>query len=816
MIGAWICPECGNALPSGGGACAVCGARSQLVPPDTSAVDELETRLRAATAGDYEIRGRIGQGGMAAVYLARDLRLNRRVAIKVMLPELSGVPTMAARFNREAQIAAGLSHPNIIVLHSVESGGGLLFLVMSLVEGCSLDLIVREVGALPVPLAQLVLREVAHALHYAHDEGVIHRDVKPGNVLLDVRGRAVVTDFGIARAAEAPHLTQTGAAIGTPAYMSPEQCMGREATAASDQYSLGVVAYELLTGARPFTGATLEIQWAHATEPPRSVASMRTDCPPAVAAAVMRMLEKRPEDRWPSLREAGLALADGLTDESAARATLAALARARAERHLGPLGQTPASPVPRSVTPPSPVPEPAMPGGASVPPPATDTDELSPTLGAPPAPHAVEQDSSTPAPVGLAVPSVTEGEAPGERQATDQPAWWARVMALLSFRPRLTGAVAALLVAAAVLLAVWWSPVAHPAGGDVTTTPQPPPTESITPPVVDSVPESKADVVASDSAPPSVESVELLVPAKRRRLSVGSRIMPRVRVRGVGGDSIGALAPVEWTSSDSVIAQVAGNGVVTGRAPGTVTITATLSGVTGRVTLTVVERRLRIRTVPRIDLVAGDSVRLDARVVDANMDDAEVRDRVVTVATSGLRHVSYDSVTRYVVGRSAGEESLMLAGGESLRLILPVRVRGRRGAARPTAVPSPTRDEMRNLAQHVATLIARRQRAELERLFATQIAEGSLPGVVDRVRKSKVTAAVAVGDPVLRGSAGASPTVDLAVRYRWSRKLGFGSDNEIACLRAVLRRPGPTWEFDSIRQIRCAAPGVTSAPADSR
>jgi hypothetical protein len=319
-----------------------------------------------------------------------------------------------------------------------------------------------------------------------------------------------------------------------------------------------------------------------------------------------------------------------------------------------------------------------------------------------------------------------------------------------------------------------------------------------------------------DSVLPAVEAVELVVPAKRRRLSVGARVTPRLRIRGVGGDSIAPRAPVEWTSSDTAVARVSANGVVTGRAPGSVTITGWLSGVSGTVSLTVVERRPRIRTVARIDLVEGDSVRLDARVVDANMEDAEIRDRVVTVATAGLRHVHYDPASRYVVGRSAGEEFLMLAGGEGVRLILPVRVRPRHAGAKPPAVSGPTRDEVRNVAQHVATLIARRQRAELERLFAAQISEGSLPSVVDRVRKSKMTAAIAVSASVLRGSAGPSPTLDLAVRYRWSRKLGFGSDNETACLRAVLRRPGPTWEVESLRQIRCAAPGVTSAPADSQ
>ena len=814
------CRSCGGALLPGSAACAVCGAPSPLAPPDTSPADEIETRLRAATAGDYEIRGQIGRGGMAAVYLARDLRLNRRVAIKVLLPELSSIHTMAARFNREAQIAAALSHPNIIVLHSVESAGGLHFLVMSFVEGCSLDLLVREIGALPVPLAQLVLLEVARALQYSHGEGVVHRDVKPGNILLDVRGRAVVTDFGIARAAEAPHLTQTGTAVGTPSYMSPEQCMGRQATAASDQYSLGVVAYELLTGSRPFVGATLEIQWAHATATARPVSALRPDCPPTVAAAVMRMLEKLPEDRWPSLHEAGLALADGLTNEDAVRASLAALARARAERNLGALGQTPASPVPHFVAPQSPMPDPAA-TGAGVAAPVADEHVWPPPAGATPAPPAEEQDAPAAPPVGSAAPAAPDGGEQGESQPANAPVAWTRAVALLSGRPRMLAAIAGVLVAAGVLFAVQRSNTTSD-GGDVTPAAQPepriPPAPAgpVAPPVVNSGPGPKIETLAPDSAPPAVGSVELLVPANRRRLSVGGRLTARVRVRGVDGDSIPPPLPVEWASSDTAVARVSADGVVTGRARGSVTITGAVGGASARVTLAVVERRLRIRTVAGIDLVEGDSVRLDARVVDANMDGVEVRDRVVTVATGGLRHVSYDSASRYIVGRQAGLESLMLAGGEGVRLILPVRVRPRSATAKASAAPDPTRDELRGLAQHVATLIGRRQRAELERLFAAQTTEGTLPGVVARMRKSKVAAAAVVGEPMLGRSAGTAPTIDLAVRYRWSRKMGFGADDEIACLRALLRRPGGAWEIESLRQIRCPAPGVSSAPADRR
>ena len=293
------CTACGRAATTADRYCGFCGARldSEAATPtaDTTGphrphVDRIQSSLRAATIGEYDIAGEIGLGGMAAVFLAHDLSLNRKVAIKVLLPELLYTEGMDRRFKHEARIAAKLDHPNILVIHGVREANDLLFIVMKLVEGLPLSAIVKAAGPLPIPVVRSVVRHVAEALAYAHGEGVVHRDVKPANIMVDRRGNVVVMDFGIAKAADDAHLTRTGLVIGTPAYMSPEQCLAHGVAPASDQYSLGVVAYELLTGRTPFRGSALEMQWSHATAGPPTVRSQRPDCPPELEALVLRML----------------------------------------------------------------------------------------------------------------------------------------------------------------------------------------------------------------------------------------------------------------------------------------------------------------------------------------------------------------------------------------------------------------------------------------------------------------------------------------------------------------------------------------------
>ncbi len=302
------CKNCGEHILVGDRFCAYCGAEQPEMagapPDDTDSLwDAIETRLTAATAGKYEIRGLLGYGGMAAVFLADEPSLDRRVAIKVMSPGLMVDPRLVRRFLQEARTTAQLRHPNIVTIYEVQATADLYYFAMTYFPGRSLEAVTRQEGPLPLPVVRLWLSQAASALGYAHRHGVVHRDVKPSNMLLDDDGNLVVTDFGIAKVRDEESLTRTGMIVGTPAYISPEQTLGREVTGASDQYALGVVAYEMLTGDPPFRGATIAVMQAHAAETPAPLSDGRPDCPPELADLVLRMLEKDPAARWPSMED---------------------------------------------------------------------------------------------------------------------------------------------------------------------------------------------------------------------------------------------------------------------------------------------------------------------------------------------------------------------------------------------------------------------------------------------------------------------------------------------------------------------------------
>ena len=262
---------------------------------------ELLGRLQGARSDRYRIEREIGAGGMATVYLAQDLKHDRKVALKLMRPELSAV-IGAERFLAEIKLTANLQHPHILPLFDSGEADSCLFYVMPFVEGESLrDRLSRE-KQLPVADAVRIATEVASALDYAHRHGVVHRDIKPENILLH-DGRALVADFGIALAASkasGQRMTETGMSLGTPHYMSPEQAMGeREITARSDVYALGAMLYEMLTGDPPFTGSTAQAVVARVlTEAPRAMLPQRHTIPPHVEAAVRTALEKLPADRF--------------------------------------------------------------------------------------------------------------------------------------------------------------------------------------------------------------------------------------------------------------------------------------------------------------------------------------------------------------------------------------------------------------------------------------------------------------------------------------------------------------------------------------
>jgi tRNA A-37 threonylcarbamoyl transferase component Bud32 len=266
----------------------------------------LPARLAEALGAAYTIEGEIGRGGMGVVYRARDERLQRRVAIKVLPPELAFQQDIRERFTREAQTAARLSHPHIVPIHSVGEGRGLVYFVMGYVDGESVAARIRRRGQLPVEEARRIMKETADALSAAHALSVIHRDIKPDNILLEgTRGRVMVTDFGIAKALSSTSgatLTGIGVAIGTPAFMSPEQAAGeRDIDGRSDLYSLGIVTYQMLTGDLPFNAPSVAgILMKQITEAAPDLRRVRPDIPEDLALAVARCLEKDPQNRWPT------------------------------------------------------------------------------------------------------------------------------------------------------------------------------------------------------------------------------------------------------------------------------------------------------------------------------------------------------------------------------------------------------------------------------------------------------------------------------------------------------------------------------------
>jgi eukaryotic-like serine/threonine-protein kinase len=279
----------------------------------TSAFDALFLAFQEAVAGRYSLERELGRGGMGVVYLAREVRLDRLVAIKLLPPELAAHAKLRDRFVREARTAARLSHPYIVPIHAVDEAAEFVFYVMAYVDGETLAQRVTSRGPLSPPDATRILREVAWALAYAHSQGIVHRDIKPANILLERgTGRAMVTDFGIARLAAASGETAVGELLGTPEYMSPEQASGESVDARSDMYSLGIVGYYAVTGSLPFMAPTAHAVLAkQVTQPAPPVASIARATPRSLAYAIDCCLQKDPGHRIQS----GEALADALAPE---------------------------------------------------------------------------------------------------------------------------------------------------------------------------------------------------------------------------------------------------------------------------------------------------------------------------------------------------------------------------------------------------------------------------------------------------------------------------------------------------------------------
>src|SRR5215470_17872372 len=269
-----------------------------------SAVVSGELAPGTLLAGRYEILKLLGQGGMGAVYKAHDAELDRIVALKLIRPELAKNPEILSRFKQELILARQVTHKNVIRIFDLGQSEGIKFITMDFVEGKDLHYLLAKNGKFPAEEAARIMIQICRALEVAHGEGVIHRDLKPQNIMLDSGGRVYVMDFGIARSAHLPGMTQTGALIGTPEYMSPEQARGEKLTGRSDLFSLGVIFYELLTATSPYPAeAPLATLWKRLEEKPKPPMEVAPEIPKGLNDIVMKLLEIEPEQRLASATE---------------------------------------------------------------------------------------------------------------------------------------------------------------------------------------------------------------------------------------------------------------------------------------------------------------------------------------------------------------------------------------------------------------------------------------------------------------------------------------------------------------------------------
>jgi serine/threonine-protein kinase len=422
------------------------------------------TSLLGRQLGRYEIRAELGRGGMARVYRAIDTLLQRPVAIKVLAAQLSMDPEFVQRFEREARTAAGLRHPGIVTIYDVGEQDGLYYIAMEFISGRTLHSILEEQSTLGLGYAVSILDPLARALDFAHSQGAVHRDVKPHNMMVDTTGRVVLTDFGIAQTpdADGDRLTRTGVFMGTPEYISPEQAEARRVDGRSDLYSLGIVAYEIITGRVPFSGATPQLIVAHAQIPPPPPTSVLAYLPGELDVVLTRALAKRPERRYATgteMVEALRGVAQRYGTPLASREQLAALVS------LPGLDEAP-PPVPSPR--PAPAPRPSVP--APAPRPATQQR---------PAPRQPTADQ----PVPPTRQSARIEEARARRGSGGSP------IALLLIGGLLVALTLLLLFAVARGLATGSSPTATPSGGAPTPalpppspTPAPPPSPTPAPP----------------------------------------------------------------------------------------------------------------------------------------------------------------------------------------------------------------------------------------------------------------------------------------------------------------------------------------------
>src|SRR5881628_2041250 len=328
------CFRCHTPIPGNSRFCLSCGAdvSGGDGPTSTSSVDVVRERLQRIVEGKYRLQRLLGKGGMGAVFLAHDLTLEREVAIKVLPPDVAQDDQVVRRFQQEAKTAAKLDHPNIIPIYRVESEGGLNYFVMKYIAGTSLEDLLEKKEPLAVADIERILWEAACALGHAHQRGVVHRDVKPANIMFDHDGRVMLTDFGISKALQAATgFTATGMIIGTPHYMAPEQAKGHAVDGRADQYSLGVVGYRMITAELPFTGDSVHtVLYKQIFEEAPLSSSKNAAVPPFLATAVARAMSKDPDLRFPTMEDFATAVWPEQPVASPARSRGPARPRSRA------------------------------------------------------------------------------------------------------------------------------------------------------------------------------------------------------------------------------------------------------------------------------------------------------------------------------------------------------------------------------------------------------------------------------------------------------------------------------------------------------
>jgi serine/threonine-protein kinase len=773
--------------------------------------------LRQATLGEYEVVGELGRGGMAIVYLAHDIALDRKVAIKVISPNVlwlgEGIPE---RFKREARTAAKLSHPHIIPIYAVKESGELLYFVMKYVKGRTLESVIGEVGPLPVAMVHTILSQAGSALGYAHRQGVVHRDIKPGNVMLDEEGWAVITDFGIAKVATAEGLTQTGGTVGTPAYMSPEQCSGLPVTGASDQYSLGVVAYEMLTGRKPFEAeSAMTLMYKHCNTPPPPLNLVVADCPPALSSAVMRMLAKEPRNRWRSLEEMVAALGPVPPgDSDRVRTQMLTLAQSAGARAIVERFQT---------TPPSPVPRDRLSGSLASASRARETARAAHTPGAvtqrigirpsplralawtvPPAAAVAavllvwgpwrSQDAtssgapSAPAPLPMPPPVSPQGPivtavdvTPGARSLimgdtlrlaaavldergntveSAEVAWESSnpVVARVSSR----GLVSALAPGNAEITALSEGRVG---------------TARITV-------AARAQRAPAAGEPPRLEVASVAVTPGTATLTVGGTLQLNATPRDRGGRALGDRA-VSWESSDERVVRVTQSGVVIAVGEGTARITASSEGRSGAasVTVTPIAVASLVVTPSTQTLQAGDAVQLSATASDAAGN-----------VLAG-RPVAWTSSDRGVAEVSSGGRVTAVAAGSA---VITAASGGVSGAARITVTAAPVaaadpRPAIEAVLGAYAQAIQNRDLGEIRRLYPdiTPQQEGNWTQFFDHVRDLRVR--LAIRDVSTEGDV-ARARAELTLEFRNAQR-----NEQTSTVSFTLGRRGDAWRITSVR-----------------